>query len=391
MRDNKYIDRFGIERETMRVDKEGKMADTKHPFTSESLSKDFCENQLEIITRVCGSIDEAVENLIDISDIASKELEKMQEVMWMSSNPPHINSEMEIKVAEFDEALSSKKLYRMKLLQRYGKRLMTYSGIHFNLSFDESRIIGDKNAFYLKLLKYSLSYSWLLVLLTAASPVFDASLEKDGAKGSKFSGYASMRSGDKGYWNQFVPVLDYTCIDKYCDGINEYINKGILFSEGELYLPVRIKSKGLNNLDTLRKDGVDHIELRMFDINPLEKDGICKEDLTFAYLMLLFFATKEDFNFDEEKQIKAIDYHKRAARYDLSGIKIDGVDIKDKAKQILIEMRKFFASDMDAVIVIDKQLHKLEDGNRYAEIIYEKHISDFHNKVLEDCLEKNNV
>ena len=52
---------FGIERETLRVDSNGRLAQTPHPFgDDESLTRDFCENQTEIVTPVCSSIDEAV-------------------------------------------------------------------------------------------------------------------------------------------------------------------------------------------------------------------------------------------------------------------------------------------------------------------------------------------
>lgn len=41
---------FGLERETFRVDGANRFASPPHMFKDDHLSRDFCENQLEIIT-----------------------------------------------------------------------------------------------------------------------------------------------------------------------------------------------------------------------------------------------------------------------------------------------------------------------------------------------------
>ena len=71
--------------------------------------------------------------------------------------------------------------------------LMLFSGIHFNFSFPEELLREwntgneDMRSFrdevYLRLYKQLISHSWLLVLLTAASPYYDESLDSRGKKG----------------------------------------------------------------------------------------------------------------------------------------------------------------------------------------------------------------
>lgn len=386
---NIFRGKFGLERETLRVTKDGKMAQTNHPFSIDSLCRDFCENQLEIVTPVCDSIEEAVASLQNLSNVANEVLKEKDEYLWMCSNPPHIDSEDEIPIARYDGEYVSKHEYRIKLERRYGKKIMMYSGIHFNLSFDE-KITGDApDEFYMKLLKYTISYSWLLTLLTAASPVYDASFDGKNETKSAFDNFASMRNGERGYWNQFVPILDYSNVENYCASIKRYINKGVLFSEGELYLPVRIKSKGQNSLDRLKEEGVDHIELRMFDINPLDQVGIKIDDLKFAYLLLIYLSQKEDFDFNEELQNQAIENQKKAALFDLDNVYIDGVNIVEKAMQILELLREHYANESSAVKIIDTQLRKLKYKIRYAEVIYDRHIDDFQNNVIYYCVEMN--
>ena len=56
--------KFGIERETLRVDKLGRLAQTPHPFGEDShITRDYCENQIELVTQPCESIDEALSAL----------------------------------------------------------------------------------------------------------------------------------------------------------------------------------------------------------------------------------------------------------------------------------------------------------------------------------------
>ncbi|MCI9539182.1 MAG: hypothetical protein HFG35_13130 [Eubacterium sp.] len=68
--------------------------------------------------------------------------------------------------------------------------------------------------------------------------------------------------------------IPYQSIESYADSIEKYVLQGLLKAPSELYYPVRLKPAGENNLENLRKNGVNHIELRMFDLNPLCAEGL---------------------------------------------------------------------------------------------------------------------
>lgn len=362
--------KFGLERETLRIDQNSRLAQTLHPFEDDNLSRDFCENQLEIITPVCDSIAEVMTYLETLDAKARTILNENGESLWLYSNPPHIDNEAEIPIAQYDGILSAKHDYRIGLARRYGKRMMLYSGIHFNFSFSEAYLKSlhvnqnqtyedFKNSAYFRLLKQVSRYSWLLVLLTAASPMYDLSFDKDDVQGTSFSGFSSMRNSRRGYWNQFVPQLDYSDLPAYIRSIQNYIKKGVLFSAGELYLPVRLKPRGENSLEALLGGGVDHIELRMFDLNPLEKLGIAQEDLEFAHLFLIYLLHLEDFDFTPELQAKTIANHQSAAVYDLSDVMIDDMPIKEAADNFIDGMEKFFSDVLEVRDVIAYERQKL--------------------------------
>ena len=368
----KYSGNFGLERETLRVDSQGRLAQTFHPFGDDShITRDFCENQVELITPVCSSIDEAAASLAELDRRTNEVISRQGERLWLYSNPPSIRDEDEIPIAQFAGMLASKKNYRIALQYRYGKRLMLLSGVHFNFSFTD-RWLQEKygseaaeqefrNRLYMRLYRQLMRHSWLLVLLTAASAYYDLSYDEDGAEGAVRGRYASLRNSERGYWNHFVPVLDHTDLESFCLGIMEYINKSILFSVSELYMPVRLKPKGLNSIENLAENGVDHIELRMFDLVPNAPQGINVRDLKFAHLLMLWLLEQPDPPFTEEEQYEAVRKHQTAALYDTPP------ELKEQADAILAKMSEHFSGDAYASELIAYEQEKLaaDRGSRF--------------------------
>ncbi|MBR3630288.1 MAG: glutathione synthase [Oscillospiraceae bacterium] len=359
---------FGLERETLRVDANGALAQTPHPFGEDPhITRDFCENQIELITPVCHSVDEAVQALGKLDAHAKEVLAAQGEQLWLYSNPPHFETEDDIPIAAFTGIHSNKRNYREALERRYGKRLMLYSGIHFNFSFSEAQLQeyntehansqSFRDALYLRLYQQLFRHSWLLVLLTAASPFYDLSLDGDHLHGIGSGQYGSLRCSERGYWNQFVPLLDHTDLHTFTEGIQTYVNKGLLFSASELYLPVRLKPKGENTLANLAEHGVDHIELRMFDLNPLTPLGVDADDLKFAHLLILYLASQPDTTFTPIQQEQAVNDHQAAAYYDPPQW------LLSRAQEILSQMMRYFGNDHAALHILEKQ-HARLCGNR---------------------------
>ena len=360
-----YSGRFGIERETLRIDAEGRLAQSPHPFGNDkNITRDFCENQIEIVTPVCNSIDEAVASLADLDRKVREILTLNGERIWLYSNPPHFENEDDIPIADFTGDHSSKRAYRELLEKKYGKKLMLYSGIHFNFSFSEEYIreLNTENEdfrtfrdeLYLRLYKQLMTHSWLIVLLTASSPYYDASLDKDGEIGIIKSVYSSLRNSERGYWNKSIPLLDHRSVKTFVDSIRRLIENGSLYSASELYLPVRLKPKGTNSLDVLANNGVDHIELRMFDLNPSEPLGIAANDLEFAHLLILYLLSLPDISFGKDMQERAIREHQNAALLEPDD------DLLERGGTVLEQMTVFFADNKNAHEIIEYEKNKLD-------------------------------
>lgn len=395
---------FGIEKESLRVNETGYLSDTKHPFENNpNIDRDFCENQVEIVTDVYGSIDELYAHLTDIHNTLIEklaELETGRELLWLFSSPPYIKSEDEIPVASFRGVLKGKEIYRQYLAKKYGRKKMLFSGIHFNFSFGENLINACfrehgkasyreyKESIYLELAKKLTRYSWLIVYLTAASPLMDSSYFCDGVTGKTvITPYSSVRCSDIGYWNSFTPVLEYESVSAYIDSVQKYVDKGLLKSFSELYYPVRLKSVGENSPDKLKKSGINHIELRTLDLNPLSPVGIMKEDIEFLHILILYLISSEDEEFDADEQIKAVNNVKSAARYD-DGTMIEFggkmLSVRSCALEVLDDIRIFSEKLClsNALKNIQYQKDKILGNKRYAEIIKNKFSNNFIEKGL---------
>ena len=381
---------YGLEKETLRVCPDGFLADTTHPFANNpNIERDFCENQTEFLTDVWDCADSAWEQLKKLQQQAVRILktrETGEELLWPFSNPPYIRSEKEIPIADFQGKQRSKIEYRNYLAEKYGKKKMLYSGIHFNFSFSEEMfdilfqqgndpsLEECKNNVYLDLAKKVMKYDWLLVYLMAASPVMDGSFRSSQKMGTEMKPqYSSYRCGEKGYWNTFAPILDYRSLDHYIDSIESYVTTGKLLEAKELYYPVRLKPKGENSLDNLRK-GVDHIELRMLDLNPFSPVGITKEDLDFLQLFLFYLTAQKEGTFSKQEQEWALRNAKKAAEFDDHSIQIiTGVNqcapLRKLALSLLTDMEQFFrdGNNPSAVKSIQFQQAKVScPQERYA-------------------------
>lgn len=397
---------FGLEKESLRVLEDGTFSHTSHPFgDNDFIVRDFCENQTEINTRVHKTAEEAIQELQEhygmIQEIVSGL--PVREYIWPFSNPPYIRNENDIPVAAFDGQEQFKTVYRDYLSDKYGRYRMAFSGIHVNFSFSEELLLHSfrlhggssfqdyKDKLYLKLAASLAVYGWILTAVTAASPLLDSSfVEKGVCGGDVFMGLASVRCSELGYWNDFTPVFDYQSIEAYADSIEKYVLQGLLKAPSELYYPVRLKPARENNLESLRKNGVNHIELRMFDLNPLSAEGLEVKDVLFAQLLMIWLLCRPEEELSVKHQVHAVQNFKNAAHYDLKTVKIalpDGriCSVAQAAMNIIDEMKSFFAElHADVQDVLDFQYQKFDDAdNRYAWQIRKQYQGGFVKKGME--------
>lgn len=386
---------FGLEEENQRVTPEGFLANTPHPFGSDPhMDRDFCESQLEIITGVTTSPEATVRELGTYRKKAAEILASLpgeREYLWPFSNPPYIREIDDIQIAQFDGDLAEKTRYREYLAEKYGKLLESLCGIHFNYSYPEKFIEylkqnhTDPDQIYLNLAEKILAHSWLIVALTSASPVYDLSFLQPGRTGiTKKGTYSSVRCSEKGYWNTFEPVLDFTDINSFVETMESYVSEGRLYSTAELYYPVRLKPAGSNSLNGLR-DGINHIELRMIDVNPLFQEGINVRDVEFLTVLITYLTGLPKLDLSVWQQRQSIRNMKRAAHYPLEEIEIS---LQNHRTIPLIECALKVFDDMEKALgkldIIEYQREKiLNPRKRYSTQIIREYGQDYVRTGLE--------
>ncbi|WP_410512306.1 bifunctional glutamate--cysteine ligase GshA/glutathione synthetase GshB [Paenibacillus sp. BR2-3] len=324
-----FMGKFGLEKENTRVDKEGNLALTPHPkafgdkIDNPYIKTDFSESQVEMITPVFHSIEETYHFLEALQDIVMQEL--TGEYLWPSSNPPALPREEDIPIARMNDPMEDS--YRHELAQKYGRKKQLLSGIHYNFSFNEDFLKKlyvaakskdgykhFKDGLYLKVARNILKYRWLLIYLTGASPVFNKSyIEQCVALSNQldkesyyFPNMNSLRNSVCGYRNEKPLYVSFDSTEEYVQDLRNLVLSKDLLSVKEFYSPIRMKpAKSENTLQELLEIGIAYVELRMFDLNPLYKNGISLQTLQFIHLFLIYMLLRDDEPFTKEEQQQA--------------------------------------------------------------------------------------
>ena len=313
---------FGLERETLRTTKLGKLATTLHPAIFGSklknpyITTDFSESQIEVITPIFNSTKATYDFVNALYDIVA--LNVGDEYLWPQSMPCDIPEDEKIPIAEYEDCEPCKiaRIYREELFKKYGGKKQLISGIHFNFSFEEEFIkklhenMGQNQSYqlfkdevYLKVVRNYLEYRWLMVYLIAATPVMHESyvqdhmknLQKVGEGAYSHEGAMSYRLGTSGYKNALDLYPNYTSVETYTKSLNEFVADGHLQNYKELYSQIRPKAKDNGNLlESINKEGIQYIEVRSVDENPFAKGGITLEQLDFMHLFMIYLLFKEE-------------------------------------------------------------------------------------------------
>jgi len=355
--------RRGIEREALRITTNGHIAQTPHPkslgssLTNATITTDYSEAMIELITPPCTSVTECMQWLYDLHHFTAEQIHG-DELLWNCSMPCIIDEDTSICPAHFGSSNEGrlKSLYRKGLKKRYGSMIQSIAGIHFNFSYPESlweklyetdphlfstsktlesvkneahSLKDFKSQGYLHLIRNFLRHGWILTLLFGTTPAFCSTfitkINKDTENlqtlnsSTKYLPFAtSIRSSKLGYYSPaqedlFVSLNNLTdyCTDlrqatntvwkafseksDYTSALSQ-INDSILQIENEFYSPIRPKqstSKHSRISTGLMEEGIQYLEVRCLDINPDEPVGISKEQFFFIEAFLLSCLTSQ--------------------------------------------------------------------------------------------------
>lgn len=353
---------IGLEKECLRVNTEGKIAQSPHPAKLGSALKhpyittDYSEALLELITPPCESVDKALDFLRNTEKFVYDNLE--DEFLWSSSMPCVVAGETSIPLANYGSSNSGqmKHIYRRGLGYRYGRVMQVIAGVHFNFSFSDQflsayqEIEGNKESTqtfnsesYFKLVRNLQRFGWVVPYLFGASPAIcksflngqDTLLDEYNENTFYHPFATSLRMGDIGYQNnkenEMGVVANYNSLNEYVrslryatetpcpeyekigvkvDGSYRQLSANILQIENEYYSTVRPKQILMGNEKpslALARRGVRYVELRSLDVNPFSPLGVEPQQLYFlkAFMLYCFLIDSPPILRNEEKAIDA--------------------------------------------------------------------------------------
>ncbi len=343
--------RRGIEKESLRAMPEGGLAMTPHPLalgsalTHPHITTDYSESQLELITGVHATPESCLEELLQIHQFTYRALG--DEMLWVSSMPCGLPADENIPIGRYGSSNvgRAKSVYRMGLAHRYGRRMQTISGIHYNWSLPD---VSSEQ--YFALIRNFRRHAFLLLYLFGASPAVCSSfvagrqheLRKLGDGGTMYMPHGtSLRMGRLGYQSdaQASLAVSYNGLDGYAQSLQDaltrpypayeavgIVNPGgeynqlatsLLQIENEFYgtiRPKRVIRPGERPLHALRERGVEYVEVRLLDLNPFVATGITAQTMRFLDVFLLH-CLLSDSPPDTPQEIAALgrNQHKTAA------------------------------------------------------------------------------
>ncbi len=368
--------RRGIEKESLRAGADGSLAMTPHPqslgsaLTHPHITTDYSEAQLELITGVHASPESCLEELMQVHQFTYRSLG--DEMMWVSSMPCNLPADETIPIGRYGPSNvgRAKSVYRMGLAHRYGRRMQTISGIHYNWSMPD--VTSEQ---YFALIRNFRRHAFLLLYLFGASPAVCSSFVagrnhelQQLSSGTMYMPYGtSLRMGKLGYQSEAQASLavSYNGLDGYAASLHEaltrpypayeavgIVNPGgdynqlatsLLQIENEFYgtiRPKRVIFPGERPLHALRERGVEYVEVRLLDLNPFVPIGITGQQIRLLDIFLLH-CLLSDSPADSPQEIAALgrNQHRTAAFGREPGLKLERgegeVELADWAAELL--------------------------------------------------------
>ena len=381
--------RRGLEKESLRAQANGRLAMTPHPaalgsaLTHPNITTDFSESQVELITGVHASVQDCMDELSRVQQFTLRALG--DEMLWVSSMPCGLPADGDIPLGQYGSSNvgRSKTVYRSGLGYRYGRRMQTISGIHYNWSLP-----GVSSEDYFGLIRNFRRHAFLPLYLFGASPAvcstFVAGREhrlQSLNSGTMYLPYAtSLRMGRLGYQSDAQSALEvsYNSLAGYAaslqtaltkpypayqemgvkgpDGEYRQLQTTLLQIENEFYgtiRPKRVIYPGERPLHALRERGVEYVEVRLMDLDPFEPVGITAQTLRFLDVFLLHCLQSKSPN-DSPQEIAALgrNQHKAAERGREPGLELEkgeGTQTLSAWGLEIVHELKAIAAELDAV------------------------------------------
>lgn len=302
-----FSSQFGLEAKKHRILTNGRSSRYPYPENLRSrqyniyLNSGFTDDMMDFETVPVVGATAAVRQLKMLEQIVISHLHEDERLWPLSMAPgPTYQHDLDYLKTAFTKPWDQK--IHDYLGRKYGIVQEILGDVHVNFSLDQGllnelyqRFYADRfasridfqNHLYFKLAQKFYLYQWLFTYLYGASPVskdMPHSIPDDVQLPVR-----SLRCSDYGDDNLPAEQVSYASFDQHFNELQAYIDDGTYYSMKEFFGPVRLRHHNQNTRDikgNLAK-GIDYLEFRNFDLDPLSRTGISDDTLNFLELMLL--------------------------------------------------------------------------------------------------------
>lgn len=407
----------GIEKESLRVCADGSLSLQPHPaglgsaLTNRYITTDFSEALLEFVTPAYANTWETLRCICDLHQYTYLQLD--DEMLWPASMPCRVPDDDQIPLARYGNSNvgQMKTIYRRGLGYRYGRKMQTIAGVHFNYSISDTfwhsyqQILGDesddvvfRSEQYLRLIRNFHRMGWLVLYLFGASPALCKSFA--GSKASElqslndetyFEPYGtSLRMSDLGYSNQNQARINISLnsLDEYVrdlskmirtpeplyeqigvkvDGHYRQLNTNLLQIENEFYSavrPKRVANTGERPTAALRRGGIEYVEIRSLDINVFDPCGINQNTLRFMEAFLIYCLLENSPKLDDAELVEIARNQRGTAKQGRDP------DFQLRRNAAPIGLKAWANEIMDKVLAVAEAIDCHDGNNSYADAVH---------------------
>lgn len=303
-----FSSQFGLEAKKHRILTNGRSSRYPYPENLRSrqynlyLNSGFTDDMMDFQTAPVVGSKNAVRRLKMLEQIVISNLHD-DERLWPLSMAPAPTYQEDL---DFLSTFSTKDWDRKTheyLGNKYGIVQEILGDVHVNFGLDKGLIdelyhrfyadqysnkVDFQNHLYYKLAQSFCLYQWLFTYLFGASPVsqdMPHSMPDDLELPVR-----SLRCSNYGDNNLPSERVGYDSLAGHFAKLQEFMDNGTYYSMKEFFGPVRLRhhNQDTRDIQGTLQNGVDYLEFRNFDLDPLSRTGISDDTINFLELLMLY-------------------------------------------------------------------------------------------------------
>lgn len=300
-----FESKFGLEAKKHRVLTDGRASRYPYPQALCSrrhnlyLNSGFTDNMIDFETTPVIGSKNAVRQLKMLEQIMVGQLHS-DERLWPLSMAPAPVYKHDLDFLMNDNTKTWDQANHDYLGKKYGITQELLGDVHVNFSLDSdlvktlySQFYEDKydslvdfqNHLYFKMAQRFVLYQWLFTYLYGASPVSEDMNIPEHLE----LPVRSLRCSDYGDDNLPNEQVGYDSLEDHFTKLQHFLDDGTYYSIKEFFGPVRCRrhNQDVADLQGMLNDGINYLEFRSFDLDPLSRTGVSDDTINFLELLML--------------------------------------------------------------------------------------------------------